>query len=102
MTIEQALKKAIEGGYEVSCGQRDIITGHDPQFRQDNLNITFFDPLFWQALFKDSYFGKLKVFINVWHKKEPRSMATWQYQWHRLIDTLSKGKSAEDFFEDLN
>ena len=52
MTIQETIKKAIEGGYEITGGQDDILTGHDPQFHSYSIDMTVLDPAFWSALGK--------------------------------------------------
>lgn len=104
MTIEQAIKKAIEGGYPVPK--------MDSSFSGTNLDwveryfiprikeTIFLDPQFWQALYKDrEWFGK--IFVNTFTKEKPRNMERWLYQWHKFIDHLASGGQIETFFEKL-
>ena len=46
---------------------------------------------FWQALGKAMGWGHY-FSVNFSGKN------MWQFYWHRLINTLAEGKSAEDFF----
>lgn len=87
MSIEQAIKKAVEEGEYF----RDWnINGRSIDDRGEQARI-FLDPLFWQALGKamgrEHYSS-----VNFSGKN------MWQFYWHRLINTLAEGKSAEDFF----
>ena len=81
MTINEAIKKAIEGGYipELWIG-----------IALDNNEIpepaTYaLDPQFWQCLGKAMGLGGYD----------------WLAQWHSFIDHLASGKTVEDFFKDL-
>jgi hypothetical protein len=50
----------------------------------------FLDPSFWQSLIK-AIFDMNKT-----------SRTWWKHEWHRFIDHLADGKSAEQFFADLD
>jgi len=93
-TLQKAIEKAIEGGFK---GLRA------------NKYEYFLDPLFWQSLGKamgwkekgdtsKPFFGKIQtgdVGLQIIQVEE------YLYQWHRLIDHLAKGGTAESFFETL-
>lgn len=97
MTIQQAIEKAIEGGWN----ERLIFekNGHlcDSSF--------LLDPLFWQSLGKAMWWDKLTV------ERDGRTFKAgkygllpefvWQGEWHRFIDHLAEGKDQESFFENL-
>jgi len=96
MEIEQAIEKA---GYHPS--------------RIKNPEQVFLDPLFWQSLGKamgwsdgGEYCRGSRVCKKgvtelhkpcVWEVVEPR----WKGEWHRFIDHLAEGKTAEDYFKNL-
>ncbi|HVB33734.1 MAG TPA: hypothetical protein VNJ52_05090 [Patescibacteria group bacterium] len=82
MTIEQAIKKAIEGGWK---DKWDL----DPENRHGS--DVFLDPSFWQSLGKALGWGE----NDTAHRNE------WISRWHDFIDHLAEGKSAESFFETL-
>lgn len=100
MTIEQAIQKAIEGGYVIGEGKRydefrHKLGQHIHTFPRE---IGFLDPLFWQSL------GKAMGWKDVGETYGlPVSMASigWLYHWHRFIDHLAEGEDAESFFEKL-
>lgn len=77
--IEQAIKEAVEKG------------GYQAPYPNEEISPILLDPLFWQAL------GR--VTTGSWDagEKNPR----WLRMWHRFIDALAVGKSAEQFFAEL-
>lgn len=85
MTIQEAIKKAIEGGWKESSSWFDGVI-----IKQK----AFLDPIFWQAL------GKSLGWEDFMGGYEDRCFG-WVYQWHSFIDHLAKGESAESFFEEL-
>ena len=81
--MQQAIKKAREGGY--------ISINLSPEiFSEGNLLI---DPLFWKAL------GKTEG----WNKGVPRQISNgeWKYQMHCFIDHIISGGSVDSFFNNL-
>ncbi|HDY66814.1 MAG TPA: hypothetical protein ENH85_03365 [Candidatus Scalindua sp.] len=105
MTIEQTIKKAIEGGYSIHIfSKHEIETGKSDSHSED-----FLDPLFWQSLGKalgwimETPSGSLKkrlrqpVFVGI----NAREIPEWLYRWLQFIEHLAEGKSAEDFFKPL-
>lgn len=123
MTIEQAIEKAIEGGWvcKNEWGSSIVDT---PRER------ILIDPLFWKSLGKAMGWGDEMVCIDeTGHPKEwgyyfhcpvcgeivhgerqecPSECETdyppiesWKYHWHRFIDHLAEGKDAESFFSNL-
>ena len=85
MTIQQAIEKAIEGGWKESN-----IPGL-------NYGVAFLDPLFWQSLGKamgwkeTTSFGVGGDLLDI----------EWKEQWHSFIRHLANSKDAESFFEKL-
>lgn len=84
--IEQAIQKAIEGGY--GKGREDFIRKL-PEFA---LSQVWLDPLFWQALGKSLGWDE-----DISEGNNPE----WQAYWHQFIDHLASGKDAESFFAGL-
>jgi len=116
MTIQDAIKKAIDGGYKKKeinqCtiwfihenafdGKRDcfvIDNSYTDQHGERHKKaihyakeIVFLDPLFWQCLGKAMGWGKL--ISGIW-------IGDWRKHWHDFIDHLAEGKSAEQFFKE--
>jgi len=82
--MEQAIKKAIEGGY--------------PRGRIGSASFFCMDKDFWQAL------GKAEG----WGIVQPRGAGIefisdeyWKQHWHRFIDHLAEGNSIDSFFNEL-
>jgi hypothetical protein len=91
MTIQEAINKAIEGGY--------------PKERLDNLSVPvqaqcFLETTFWEALVRalgvEGDFEYIQLSRDVPRKiRQP----IWLYYWHRFTSHLVAGKSPESFFE---
>lgn len=115
MKIEEAIKKAIEGGWEYGRGEITSLPGFGDLFVNEKMVI---DPQFWKALGKAMGWGNSKP--HIWFesrksgrmcqscglatetKKECNRMTNdWLYQWHKFIDHLAEGKSIETYFETL-
>lgn len=117
MTIEQAIEKAIEGGYNgypkpfcMECG------GYESPNKSSSM---FLDPLFWQSLVtamewdRDLEGLKCSCSEDIYYSyqfcpkcgKQMRKVEVmttyWKKEWHRFIDHIAEGKSAEDFFKTL-
>ena len=58
---------------------------------------TLLDPTFWQALGKALGWRKEQAAVAMSRVTEP----AWQSSWHRFIDHLAEGNTAESFFERL-
>ena len=123
MTIQQAIEKAIEGGYEGKILYYFLnLHGKvvDTPINKDVLGTLFLDPLFWKSLGRVMGWGKLhclncKSFAEPVRKKEsdpeywldccPRKNLDYgkdyKKHWHSIIDHLDKGGTAESFFESL-
>lgn len=119
--MENAIKKAIEGGYEklhmkhteflsieidndrvhynfydLQCSQTDHFTY--------SKNAILLDPLFWKALGKsvgwkdverydkEGGFSSIKGWIRI---------EGWVNNWHHFINHLAEGEDAESFFNEL-
>lgn len=89
MTIEQAITKAIEGGWNKESIVQPMDTG------PANLAKAILDPSFWQSLGKAM--GWNKLYYTICHQK----VSPWLFHWHRLIDHLADGGSIESYFEKL-
>lgn len=103
--MEQAIKRAIEGGY----GGETASIGS--AFRDEFINWCLkdknylLDPLFWQALGKSEGWEDEK---KNYYGEETQDWITggiywyeWQYHWHEFIDHLAEGKDADSFFNNL-
>ena len=101
MTIEEAIKKAGEQGYELPKKNNLVyykhskLVLHESQSAVCSTNDIFLDPLFWQSLGKAMEWNP-----NIGHDMDLK--INWRYKWHRFIDHLADGKSIESFFENLN
>jgi hypothetical protein len=95
--IEKAIREAVENGwndvlYRVSYGSPDTWT---------HSSALFLDPLFWQSLGKARGWNKPQ---EIEERRATHSRFTkknWLFHWHRFIDHLAEGKTAESFFKDL-
>lgn len=95
--MNDAIKKAIEGGYKVPWNYLIIKDTH--------ANI-FLDPLFWRALGKslgwENRTGLLHDKINDpdW-KKADNLIRKSKYHAHRFLDWTMEGKDIDLFFQEL-
>jgi len=118
MTIEEALHKAVAEGYYVQSfyGVEMYYSGANNEYsvwtRKDNhssfmeyVEKTFLDPCFWQALGRALQWDHKVMTVHEVENGRPtivtRAGQHWFYQWHRFIDFLAEGKTAEDFFATL-
>ena len=66
---------------------------------------TFLDPLFWQALGHELGWNHELMTVHAVENGRPtvvtRAGQHWLSHWHRFLDFLAEGKTAEDFFESL-
>lgn len=89
MTLNTAVKRAIESGYKVPFhfmenGRETVV----------DISSALLDPLFWQCL---------GVAMG-WECKRHKACKTdlkWKAHWHSFIDALASGKTAEEFFQEL-
>jgi hypothetical protein len=122
MTIEQAIQKAIEGGFGFYKYRQNILikVAHHrifPDISNVGIEITItefdiyrkktslqrfeieqflLDPLFWQALGKAMGWDAIDAL-----DADIITMPTWQSQWHRMIDHLADRGTIESLFEKL-
>ena len=116
MTIEEALHKAAAEGYQVQSfdGVEMYYSGANSEYsvwtRKDNhssfmelVEKTFLDPLFWLALGRTLGWDTEVMTVHEVENGRPtvvtRAGQYWLYHWHRFIDHLAEGKTAESFFE---
>lgn len=84
--ITKALQLAINGGYNVGPVEVDMIC-------DNKYDHHFLDPLFWQSLGKALGWGKNNEGVIVYRD--------WLKEWHRFIDKIANGGTADDFFKEL-
>lgn len=127
MTTEQAIKKAIEGGWNNKQTANSIpITKSNFEAQMvllGNLYVAWFlDPSFWRSLGNALGWNEHEIIIH--HKARMVTVVTrpggsrtfkvpahdvrrkiknarWKKEWHRFIDHLAEGKTVEIFFESL-
>jgi hypothetical protein len=88
MKIQQAIEKAIAGGW-----MNKVTTEYG--YSDTRWQIITSDPLFWQSL------GKAMGWTGKAFYEDGMTLKTWKREWHRFIDKLSDGGTAEQFFEEL-
>jgi hypothetical protein len=98
MTIQQAIEKAIEGGFssQVAIEHVEDLKSHKTLTIHD-YGWVFVREDFWMSLGKAMEWEN-NVYVE---GKGIRDVKEWLYQWHRFIDHLAEGKDAESFFESL-
>jgi hypothetical protein len=89
VTFEQAIHKAIVGGYEKHIS---LLGTHLYYVEKGPILL---DPLFWQAL------GRALGWMEGVGKKYLAYNQWWLQPWHGFIDHLAHGGSPESFFENL-
>jgi hypothetical protein len=104
MTIQEAIKKANENGYNgypmpfcMECG------GYESPNKNRGGSI-FLDSQFWQCLGKGMGWDdkqKCKKGYITYFEATEKQEHYWKYQWHLLIDHLAEGKTIESYFESL-
>lgn len=128
--MEQAIKKAIEGGWKeprtalaYGCDAMEQVwkvEDRDPLFTVEDIYLipeVLLDPLFWQALGKAEGWSKRvcrgcgsteKPIEGDYHLICPKCnrggenrIDNWLYHWHSFIDHLAEGKDIDSFFKDL-
>ncbi|KKL06697.1 hypothetical protein LCGC14_2593440 [marine sediment metagenome] len=113
MTIEQAIKKSIEGGYDCQGITKnpdseldiDYETQRDGSKRvivstKRNVSAGGYRELIQEKIFLDSNFWKCLGKSLGW-ETEADYYGRWLAEWHCFIDFLAEGKSAEDYFKEL-
>lgn len=86
--MEQAIKKAIEGGWE-------------PKQVWDKCDSYLLDPFFWQALGKAEGWAKKPVYSWTYEFDNSKLTQRWRVEWFNFIDHLAEGKHMDSFFKDL-
>ena len=118
MMIQEALNKAVEGGYHIygSDGMNTYYAGANSECsawtRMDNdssfmvpMEETFLDPQFWQALGNALGWSEAcDLAISCRHGAEACQRCHgyyWMYQWHCFIQAIADGNTPEAFFAQL-
>lgn len=106
MTIQEAIKKSIEGGYTKNLNVEILMKL--PEYAKHQI---WNDPHFWQALGKAMRWDEKGglIYQHTWigskenkiYLKGKESMKVWLYEWHKFIDHLAEGKSIEEYFKEL-
>ena len=101
--IEQAIKEAVDHGYQPNVERYPEMEGISPlQIAIAMQADVFIDPAFWKALGKkrgwttDDDFKYWQKSVAEWEDKY------WKKFWHRFIDHLAEDKDAESFFKALD
>lgn len=106
--MKNAIQKAIYGGYMHRWYMED---DNDPanslSFREPEKMLL--DPEFWRCLGVAMGDGKSKVIKSGGEPVDSISVnivggkiiERWRFRWHRFIDHLASGGSADEFFNDL-
>ncbi len=119
MTIQQAIEKSIEGGWDNAWRDEE----NDHLFMDemvDEVNVFLLDPSFWQSLGKAMGWIELtcdgcNTNTTIKYRKEHDGKGdgdyhygcqghfrwTWLLHWHSLIDHLADGKDIESYFKEL-
>ena len=108
MRIEEAIKKAIKEGWKpggIAIEPIQKVLSH----YAENWEYPTTDASFWKSLGKavgwpNHYHLQLGGGVTPCDKRDdmgPHSVSGWRAHWHRFIDHLADGKSAEEFFESL-
>jgi hypothetical protein len=99
--METAIKKAIEGGwdkwwtkYHCEYFGTFVEVLYDGTHTEIYYAEILLDPLFWSCL------GKALGWKDYMVKENPYSHV-YLYYWHRFIDKLASGGTAEEFFREL-
>lgn len=100
MTIIEVIKAAKAQGWDNSiymCEHDGIEMMHSGAFN---------DPSFWQCLGKAMGWEQRQRENNEDAERETGyriiERPDWVVRWHRFIDSLAEGRTAEEFFKDLN
>ena len=118
MTIQEAVNKAVEGGYHIhgTDGMATVYTGANSQYsawtRTDNhssflipVEETFLDPAFWRALGRTlGWEEACDLAITCVHGHEECRRCHgyyWMYQWHCFIQHIADGQTPVAFFASL-
>lgn len=104
MTIQEAIAKAIEGGYK--GGHIWNVKGDFYVLRNENGNgyehLSIYEMLldshFWQCLGKSMGWKDGEKIVSF---GRGNYIKEWLYQQHRLIDHIAEGGTIESYFENL-
>jgi hypothetical protein len=117
MTIQEAVNKAVEGGYHLhgADGVATVYSGANSEYsawtRTDNASTflvpvqeTFLDPAFWHALgWALGWEAACDLVISCGADAcQHYHGAYWMYQWHCFIQHLAEGQPPEIFFARLS
>ena len=132
MTIQQAIQKAIEGGWrpkEFPLEEKSddilvqVATEKELEENDDLIYPIMFsnleypeegyyystdmphiiiDPLFWQALGKSMGWKYAGQYTQEWSNMKVCSFDEWVYKWHLMVEHLADGGTIESYFEQLN
>lgn len=96
--MENAIKKALEGGYSLSGYSKSNPKTYIADEKQYEL---FLDPLFWQALGEQQNWN-MESSVHVFGDFAPQEVSAEHIRnWHKFIDHIIEGKSVNSFFEEL-
>ena len=101
MTTEEAIKKAIEAGFRDYPSTWDL----NEYFvaTSDAASQIFLDPSFWQSLGKAlAWNEKVEMLPCPECDEKHLWFGKWLVEWHRFIDHLAQGKTADEFFATLS
>lgn len=110
MTIQQAIEKAIEGGWKHPFTGLPAFRAPTEEWLKENWRKyahIFLDPLFWQSLGKAMGWKMVNDFSGEQCVRQHGNCTDmdcnpeWKYMWHRFIDHLAEGKDAKSFFEKI-
>jgi hypothetical protein len=111
MKIEDAIEKAIEGGYNKTqlVGKAVIeknVWGIEEKFgrtwEEEKTDAIFLlAPSFWQSFGEAMGWRENEMLLQWANDNVPIGDTHWLYQWHRFIDHLAEGNTAKSFFETL-
>ena len=112
MTIQEAIQKAIDGGWRINGETPKYVGGFGNIELQDKvcfeidgeygdcsgypIESALMDPLFWKALGKSMGWDKA---VYGYGPGMPKTY--WESEWHQLINHLAAGGTIEDYFKNL-
>lgn len=113
MSIQEAIKKARVLGWVQKANTAitgDVMSiGRENDWKHFAHNLLLLgildDPSFWQSLGKTMGWRPVRQMIYSGEYGSEisgiRETQGWLYEWHRFIDHLAEGKTAESFFDQL-
>lgn len=111
--MEQAIKKAIEGGWNPTFGEqfnKQLVKGVRGEFFYIPVGSCLLDPDFWKCLGKALGWQSLKdyrhkvvgqIYIKDEYGYTKFTGPEWYENWHDFLDYLIAGKDADLFFKEL-